>query len=374
MRKTTSLKIDPEIWKKAKKKCIDKDLSISSYLETLIKKDIKLILFLVLVTLVSLKINLELPFFLIAFVNNSNKEKMSEAKIGKKNPFYGKKHSEETKKIISRKIKKAFKEKTKEKINTGTFKKGNIPWNKGTKGLIKGWNKGLTKETSKKVKKAAELRKKTAFERVKGKTWEEIFGKQRALEIKKKLSLACKGKVITPETREKISSTLKKHHPGRGKPISEEVKEKIRNSLKNHPMLWKKERIEKIKAARAKQKLPKENSSIELKIQDFLKKLGVDFYTHQYVREIEHKYRCDIFIPKAKLIIETDGDYFHGNPKFYSQEELTQKQIEQKQRDQIRTEELIESGFKILRLWESEIKEMTIRDFKNKIRGMAIWN
>ena len=39
-RKTTSLKINPEIWKTAKKSCIDKDISISEYVESLIEKDI----------------------------------------------------------------------------------------------------------------------------------------------------------------------------------------------------------------------------------------------------------------------------------------------------------------------------------------------
>jgi len=41
-RKTTSLKINPEIWKTAKKKCIDKDISISEYVESLIEKDVRL--------------------------------------------------------------------------------------------------------------------------------------------------------------------------------------------------------------------------------------------------------------------------------------------------------------------------------------------
>ena len=50
-RKTTSLKIDPELWKKAKKRCIDKDTSISTYLESLIKQDLKLILFLAIIIL-----------------------------------------------------------------------------------------------------------------------------------------------------------------------------------------------------------------------------------------------------------------------------------------------------------------------------------
>ncbi len=40
-RKTTSLKIDPQIWKEVKKFCIDKEIEISEYLESLIKKDLK---------------------------------------------------------------------------------------------------------------------------------------------------------------------------------------------------------------------------------------------------------------------------------------------------------------------------------------------
>jgi hypothetical protein len=40
-RATTSIKIDPVLWKEVKKHCIDKDLEISEYLEKLIKKDLK---------------------------------------------------------------------------------------------------------------------------------------------------------------------------------------------------------------------------------------------------------------------------------------------------------------------------------------------
>jgi hypothetical protein len=41
-KKTTSLKIDPELWKKVKKHCIDTEEDISEYVEKLIKKDLKL--------------------------------------------------------------------------------------------------------------------------------------------------------------------------------------------------------------------------------------------------------------------------------------------------------------------------------------------
>lgn len=41
IRKTTSIKINPEIWKKVKKICIDKDIDISDWLEELIEKELK---------------------------------------------------------------------------------------------------------------------------------------------------------------------------------------------------------------------------------------------------------------------------------------------------------------------------------------------
>ena len=40
LRKTTSLKIDIDLWKEVKKKCIDLDSEISDYLEKLVRKDL----------------------------------------------------------------------------------------------------------------------------------------------------------------------------------------------------------------------------------------------------------------------------------------------------------------------------------------------
>lgn len=41
VRKTTSVKIDPELWKKVKKHCIDQETDISDYLEKIIKTDLE---------------------------------------------------------------------------------------------------------------------------------------------------------------------------------------------------------------------------------------------------------------------------------------------------------------------------------------------
>jgi len=41
VRKTTSLKIDEELWKKLKINCILKGVELSSYLEEIIREDLK---------------------------------------------------------------------------------------------------------------------------------------------------------------------------------------------------------------------------------------------------------------------------------------------------------------------------------------------
>lgn len=42
VKKTTSLKIDSDVWKKVRLHCIEQEIDISEYLENLIKKDLKL--------------------------------------------------------------------------------------------------------------------------------------------------------------------------------------------------------------------------------------------------------------------------------------------------------------------------------------------
>ena len=117
-------------------------------------------------------------------------------------------------------------------------------------------------------------------------------------------------------------------------------------------------RIER-KNHRAKQILPIKDTRIEVKIQMFLKELGYEFFTHQYMKEIEHGYQCDILIPALNLVIECDGNYWHKYP--------IGRDI-----DHIRTKELIEKGFKVLRLWEYEINNMDINKFKERLKNNEV--
>ena len=260
------------------------------------------------------------------------------------------------------------------------FKKGNktkSQFKKGHKGYWKG--KKLSEETKRKIGlgnkgkiRSEEIREKMSIAS-KGKSYEERYGKEKALKLKKIRSKANKGHKLSKETRRKMSESHKgfkhtietklkmkgRNNPNfgfRGKHHTEETKRKI--SLGNKGKINSHETIEKIKKARAKQILPVKDTTIEVKIQNFLKELGIEFFTHQYMK-IEHGYQCDIFIPvqngiAQKTIIECFGDYWHkipyGNPV-----------------DSLRCQKLREQGYRVLVFWENEIKVMQVNDLRNKI-------
>ena len=122
----------------------------------------------------------------------------------------------------------------------------------------------------------------------------------------------------------------------------------------------------KLKLARSKLVLPVKDTSIEVKVQNYLKLLHIEFFTHQYMH-INHGYQCDVYIPSIKTIIECDGCYWHFCPECNKEKEITKKQEEQIERDRIRTKELEEKGFKVVRLWELEIRKMGINKFRKVV-------
>jgi DNA mismatch endonuclease (patch repair protein) len=70
-------------------------------------------------------------------------------------------------------------------------------------------------------------------------------------------------------------------------------------------------------------------------------------------------------IISKKTVIECDGCYWHGCPvcnlKKYNGIE------ERKRIDKKRTKELEKKGFRVIRIWEHEIRAMELNDFKGII-------
>lgn len=100
--------------------------------------------------------------------------------------------------------------------------------------------------------------------------------------------------------------------------------------------------LAKTKLARSKQIFPKNDTGIELKMQDLLRQLGIEFKKHHSIAGIPHSYQCDIFIPDTRTVIECDGNYWHKHPFGLPI-------------DHLRTAELRAAGYRVIRLWEHQI-------------------
>jgi group I intron endonuclease len=127
-------------------------------------------------------------------LSEDTRKKMSISRQKEKNPFFGKHHSEETKakfrgpfseerlKNISIAQKKRFESKEEKERVSRQFK-GNIPWNKGKKGLTISWNKGLKMKP-----RTEEYRNKIRNIILKIKPWEKRVYKTASIETRKKQS------------------------------------------------------------------------------------------------------------------------------------------------------------------------------------------
>lgn len=72
------------------------------------------------------------------------------------------------------------------------------------------------------------------------------------------------------------------------------------------------------------------------------------------------KYVVDILIPSKNIIIEIQGDYWHCNPDIWKADDfnktikMTAK--ERWEKDEIRKKRLVELGYKVIYIWEKDIK------------------
>jgi len=184
--------------------------------------------------------------------------------------------------------------------------------------------------------------------------------------FKKKNKSWCKG--LTRETNESLN-TISKKMKGKNNPMYGKFGKEHHNfgkkfSKELYPNFgW--------RVSRKNQIFPLKDSSIELKIQNFLTKLHIEYFTHKYISEITHSYQCDILIPiqegiNQKTIIEADGCYWHGCPICNLNKNI---QIEDRiNLDKKRTNELIEKGYRVIRIWGHEIRAMELNDLKNKLQ------
>lgn len=173
-----------------------------------------------------------------------------------------------------------------------------------------------------------------------------FYGKRHTKETKQKMSKAYKGKSPwnkgnkgkhhSEETKKKISDLLK------GKPLSKEHKRKISEGLKGKVLS--KETRQKLRetsiAYRMSGKAKTKDTYIELMIEEELKKQNIPYLKQAPVEKIA---LVDFLLP-GKVIIQCDGDYWHGKMK-------------QKNKDVNQDFLLGFKGYRIFRFSETEINK-----------------
>lgn len=176
------------------------------------------------------------------------------------------------------------------------------------------WNKGLTKETNEGMRKLSEIMRKEN----------------------------------SPNRARLISKTLS------GKPKKKESVEKLKVALKKY---WTPERKEE----RSHQRMLwiqkngfETKSKTEKLFRDLLDQHGIEYYHQFYVREIKALY--DFKIRGLNILIEVDGDYWHCNESkgFFPKYAAQKKNLE---RDVVKTTWCESNGYKLIRIWESDLNE-----------------
>lgn len=88
---------------------------------------------------------------------------------------------------------------------------------------------------------------------------------------------------------------------------------------------------------------------------NFLEKLNIEYVYQFEAKDIGRFF--DFYIPKSNLIIEIDGDFWHGNPEKYKDNELRKHQIRARRIDEYKTKWALMHSIPVLRIWESDIRK-----------------
>jgi very-short-patch-repair endonuclease len=149
-----------------------------------------------------------------------------------------------------------------------------------------------------------------------------------------------KGKKYTDEQYYSILKGLK----------SKERGEKISKALTGKPKSDAHRKIMCETLAKNRKEILKGNpSKLEFTFADMLTGLGIEF-THQF--EVDG-FDYDFYIPSKKILLEIDGDYWHGNPEKFT--ELNNMQRKNKGLDKLKTKHAADRNYQLHRFWENDI-------------------
>lgn len=144
-----------------------------------------------------------------------------------------------------------------------------------------------------------------------------------------------------PERRKKISKALK------GKPKSEEQRKIMRKTLERN----------------RKELLKGNPSKLEYTFADIITTLGIEFIHQYHVDGFDY----DFYIPSKNLLIEVDGDYWHGNPNIY-ENKLNNMQKKNRGLDKLKNKHAADRNFTLIRFWEHDVNNSRLEVVQKLIK------
>jgi len=195
--------------------------------------------------------------------------------------------------------------------------------------LAKRWNCGYTSIRNAIIKNGFKLR--TQSESLKGKKKGPY-----SEGTKRKMSKSHKDKKCSEKTKKKIS-IANTGNIAWNKDLTKETDDRVRK-MSEKALL----RIQNNSG-------PFKDTKPELKMKEILNELNIQF-EHQF-RLQNHLF--DFHLLNTNILIEVDGDYWHGNPKKFSKLNKVQKIV--KQKDLKKESFAKENNFILLRFWEDNI-------------------
>jgi G:T-mismatch repair DNA endonuclease (very short patch repair protein) len=146
--------------------------------------------------------------------------------------------------------------------------------------------------------------------------------------------------------------------PGVGKKIGNSLKKRISKMTEN-------ERRKMTETARSNIKYV---SSQEIRIQAILNQLDIEYTANGFL----YAYNWDLIF-KNKIIIEIQGDFWHGNPKFYKESDVLLQGLSVKDvwdKDKKKRKAVESKGYSVYYIWENDINKMTDEEIYNLLKNI----
>lgn len=209
-------------------------------------------------------------------------------------------------------------------------------------------NKAHMREQNKRIFSSHEIREKRKT---------NLFKAMKTEEYKQALSAAMKVYAQTPLGKQRLSN----------KPVTARMK--LSNFERWVDQFGLDEAVRRQLDWQAKNVLPAKSrhTKPELMLADMLRLMNVKFIDQFPLPRMY----CDFFLPDYNMIVEVDGDYWHANPSLFAPTDLIGKKKTMAQeiwaRDAERTNKIQSLGYKVMRIWSSDLKKTTAQQLVEDI-------